>query len=402
MKKQKTVKNLTIYHDADMDGVTSGILALKLRELVLINKSIVVHEDALSWDIIGYDYGKDSNIDTWLNLIDSNGELLYDNIQFIDITPPLEFITKAIPYMNENKLNIHIFDHHENAFNSIIEELNKNEFLININPSFSYFFDPNFSGAYIFKYFILNNNDWIFKLFGFYFNYVMFESKNIFIEFYKKTIHKHVDEFAQIKNTFDIEIQKAFNNEHINKFVDNVSTYDTWKWYESKDEKIPLALNEAFMQTWKSEVNEDLLMMVKKFFVLSDHGYTFSPYIFNTLLHTGYDIVDYKQNESFSTKHELVTFFDKKLAIINNRANFYDSENIKELYPNGDVVGVLYCNPEYVFDSIKLSIRIIDDKTDGNELMKLITENNGGGHKFAAGGKTKLTRFLYLIENQKQ
>lgn len=142
-------KILVIHHDADMDGLTSGMLASLVNRL---NNNMT---------ILGYNYQlepKDGE-NEWLNFkwfLDNK----FDEIQFIDVTPPIKWfenlriLKDILP-----SLKIKIYDHHEPVYHLITKLDSYQKFLFAIK----YHFSPDMCGALIYqqkyasKYLILDS-----------------------------------------------------------------------------------------------------------------------------------------------------------------------------------------------------------------------------------------------------
>lgn len=136
-----------IYHNADNDGKMAAFIArVMFQEEVGID---VINSTNTAVNLIGYNYGTNSEIDTWLSDEESNK---YDLYIFVDITPPIDWLQKV----SGNK-DIIIFDHHEQAYKNIT-----NKFL-----PVDYIYKSNMCGAELFyynrkeiqKYFIPSNTN---------------------------------------------------------------------------------------------------------------------------------------------------------------------------------------------------------------------------------------------------
>lgn len=365
------MKIAIIHHNADMDGLTSGTLATKTFQLLKSN----FPELDFDYEIIGYNYGKNPEEDLWLDINKS----IYHYYQFIDITPPIEWLKMVQPLIETNKIRIEIFDHHTPVYNEIQK--------LEINSENFYYFDENYSGAYIYFVNLLIKNSWhysfIFDLFG-------------AISF--------IDKFSVKKryNNFISLLKEIIDTPQLFDIVKLVDSYDTWKWKknEEKQNYDALALNEYFLQYNKVENYSEIL---------------FNKNIDISLMLTyGWQMIKLNSRFASERKHLFFNYKNENFVIINTKANVYDIDIITgkkiqalnqelnqvlnpeyEKYSNIDAI-LFYNNIDFLSDKINFSVRQINKDFDCNSFIKELTNGNGGGHSAASGGQMNITDFLKL------
>lgn len=394
VKKYQADKVLTVYHKIDMDGIMSSMLAIRASKLIEENKSITYTDDFF-WNILGYNYGKKIDEDPWLALVDSENKLLYNYVQFVDITPPLEYLEKCLPYLTSGELSIDIFDHHQNAYTDIMELFETNNVSSN-NEFFNYYFNQEYSGAFIYWDSICNAN-WIFDRFGFLFGPLFLTKQNksnfsVFVDLIKKPVPKVSEDniiVANIKSTINDEI----NTNSMYKLIGMVSLWDTWGWYRNQDFRA-LYLNEGFMQNFKVKCSENLGKMYNMIF---HENNTLNEYFLSNTIDDGKPISVLNFNLAKQSKHELFCFGGWNFVAINKSANFYDTENVKQKYINYNIDAVVYYTTSLLNNTVNISLRTVNSLLDCSQAVKLMTGGNGGGHFSAAGGQTSINQFFNLI-----
>jgi len=395
IQNKKEFKVAIIHHSADMDGLFSGSLASIVFEII---KSKLQKECNIDYDIIGYNYGKDSSIDTWLNINIANQ---YDYIQFIDITPPefwLDIINEDLNFFN--KTQIDIFDHHKSAF-----EIIKSKFpLIYNHINFNYYFDSEYCASYI--YFVnlfASKNRWFDKLIT---TKVLF-SKSFIRRF----------EVNKLISVIKSDINLLLNTKNNNNLLKIVDLYDTWKWKNNQKEPIleALYLNEYICQYKSDDIILGISILLEK---SPEHN-------LNIILGKGKLISEYKKLLSEKQKHLLIKFEESEnspknneyFILINDKANSYSIEKIENIKfkaicqplsgPNHDtnlekyisVVAIIFYNDmDIPNNKMNISVRGIFKQFDCNLFVKWLTNNNGGGHFSAAGGSLTYNQFFNLID----
>jgi hypothetical protein len=86
----------------------------------------------------------------------------------------------------------------------------------------------------------------------------------------------------------------------------------------------------------------------------------------------------------------LIEIYDKPyILIIDDVPTYINQQYFKEKYKI--IAGLLYAKFDLEKNVVKLSLRQgFDNNIDCNELIKLITDGNGGGHFAASGGAIEL------------
>lgn len=415
MENPNKFKVLIIHHNADMDGIVSGVLANQVfRQLSKIND--ISTDKKLVFDVIGYNYGKDSTVDTWLNIDVTNQ---YDYIQFIDITPPETWL-EEVSNEQYSHITIAIFDHHKSAYDSIYEKFPSLLF----TGQLKYFFDARYCGAWIYLYFVkkfTNEIDWNHKTGKCKYSEGIEESwimNHIFYKFFIKenkfTVFQNLSEFlftpskVDNKDLFVSEIVNGldtiiFNYKYI---IDIVTEYDTWAWYPKKYQPKskgynPLYLNEGFMMTYKNTPVDQITTLDST--NLIDKGIIICDYLENQ--------VPKRENIRIYEFPQLETHLNNpvKIAFVNQKVNFFITENFIELHSELEVPELYVpdlCVPDVVFyytldlvnNRITFSIRTINNMVNCSTLAKKISNGNGGGHFGAAGGSMSLEEFNQLLK----
>jgi hypothetical protein len=349
------MKIAIIFHSADMDGLMSGTLAKKTFEI--INECF---PGIFEYDLIGYNYGKNSKEDIWLNFEDNH----YDYYQFIDVTPPLFWLENIYFLLANNLVKIDIFDHHKPVYDEISEiDIFKNNNLI-------YYFDNEFSGAYIY---------WI--------NILKFNWINKFLE------NIEILNNSKIQNLKSL-LKSEFDNYLFSNLLELVDSYDTWKWQNNKTKNnFALYLNEFFF----------LHKNVEDYYnIVFDANYDSQK-----ILRKGKEISEIRKDLSKNIKHLFVTINRQRFVIINDKASIYHIDNIKDRYntiDNKEYVAsnavIFYQSIDFIDNKINLSIRSLNDNFDCNYFVKSISPNNGGGHKGSAGCQLSINGFYNLINDK--
>lgn len=395
-------KTLIVYHSADTDGISSALISKRVMHMIEQNKSITYNEEFI-WKQVGYNYGKDPEIDTWLNLFDdSNNDLMYNHIQFIDCTPPLFFIEKCIPLLNSGKLTMDIFDHHQSAYNEI-NNLFETKSLV-IQEFIRYFFDNKYCGSFIYWNSVINRTDWIFDTYGFLFNKIN-EPKvtGLFIDFIKQK-QKPVQEWLLIKKNIETEIRDYINTQRMYDFFSTISKWDTWGWYNDEPKLRDLKclyMNEFVMYHWRSMFQENLDRFYNWFF--EEKEFKYFP---NSMISKGSEIYNFNCDIAKQTKHTVVNFDNKNFVVINKHANYYDTEEVKLKYSllknsGEEIFAVIYYTVSLTTGKANLSMRALNHKINCSETIKKLTSGNGGGHRGSAGGQMDISVLISLVKNSK-
>lgn len=394
----RTFKIAVVHHNADLDGIFSQTLA-RIFWGIVIDKLKYNSKINLEVDFIGYNYGKDSTIDTWLNPYNEEQNLKYDYIQFIDVTPPIFWIESVEEEIKLGRLYVEFFDHHKAVYDEITTKF---EYLLkNKNYNFNFYFDNGFCAAYIYHITLCTGASWFQNLFK-----EKISEKGMFARLlwsnYLSNINKETENF--------------FKQSNIISLINIVDSYDTWKWKNQEPNYLDaLALNEYFLQ-WKPDSLDAYLNCLE----VINAG---SPRIF---LNRGHDLIEFKRLVVENQKHLLIeleydTPFNSdgmtRFVIINDKANTYSIDKVVskimeasaqplsgeehnpelECYINTKAI-IFYNNIDFVENRINISVRHIDKNFDSSKFVKWLTNGNGGGHFGAAGGSLKLDKFTNLIQ----
>lgn len=357
---------LILHHNKDMDGVFSGALSYIFFK-TLSKKLFNVY---LEFDVIGYDYGKDESIDLFLNIDIAKH---YHYIQFIDVTPPEEWLTKII----ETNIKVDIFDHH------IICEQYKEKFEdFSEQTNITIYYDKLICGAKLFYNETLD---------GFWYNKL--------ITYIKLSVFEKFDSYDVFMKLSNIGGgMSSINVDYINL----VDSYDTWKWKnEFPNEPKALALNEF--------INQYDLKSITTIYKIREMLINLSVEQFNYYLEIGFNIINFKKKQSLLEKFQTKEINYKNnqitVVIINNHANSYSIDNINEYNktkddnPNNIKCIIFYNNIDFTNLVLNISTRQIDKMFDCNQFVKWLTDGNGGGHIAASGGSLSLNNFITKINS---
>lgn len=390
----KDYKILVIYHNNDTDGYTSGALAKMFYDNVKdVFKRIDIN---LIVEYKGYNYGKDATVDTWLNPFNDN-EMKYNHIVFIDVTPPMVWFEIVENEIKNNQLFLTIFDHHQFAYNDIINAYGD----LFLGPNACFFFDNKICGAKIFYKTIQNDV----------FAHIFASNIISFLQLHKRIFGSLV--LNNLVNNIERMVTSIFGNKKLDLIIDLVDSYDTWKWKNDNHGLNALAINEFFIQA--DYKKEDVTL--NNFFHLFSHLFSsFGPYIFQSMLDKGLAIIKEKQINALKQQHFIVDIFGEKVCIINEKANTYSIDYVKSLSEkalNQELSGpnfnpeiekyfgikciLFYNNIDWIKKSINFSLRQVKDGFDCNSFAKVIAYGNAGGHFASAGGSLSLSNFIKII-----
>lgn len=336
-------KTLIIYHDSDLDGWCSRYLLEKIYS-----------GDAMYQ---GYNYGNPSaegkklaDEDWWL-------KLNCDDYIFADITPTETFIDKIIEY-NKNgiKKNIYIFDHHISRYNSIMEKYGE---YINTSDDciIKYYFDNNYSGCRIIQNCILST--FITKM----------EYKN-----YPKFPEQFYGEYTK----------ECFIRVKWKKLIDLIDSYDTWKFDSLEDEQEKLNILGVINYLY-SKINNYIKFKIEidlKFNSINEYS-KLGKLIINQIE---------TDNKKAITKGRIIPVQEANFYFVGRYPNYFLGEHIKRNYK---VSGYIGYQIDLNTNKVSLSIRTFDN-TDASKVAKYFDEN-GGGHKNAAGCSIPLSQFYELL-----
>lgn len=364
---KENIKIAIVYHNQDMDGLMSGALAKLTFETI---KKFIPE---IEYDIIGYNYGKNPDEDIWLDSINNH----YDFYQFIDVTPPIEWLS----LMSVRESIIYIFDHHKPVYEQI-QKLSITSRLNNLY--FHYYFNENYCGVYIYWKELLSKDNWLNDYFWL---------NNLIKD---KEIKQHI--ISELKTKIDTNFYFDL--------IQLVDQYDTWKWQDNENN---ICWNALY-------VNEFFL----NFKTIEDFYNVCFCFDFNIpyILKHGKRISEFKNNESLNKKHYIKVINGETICIINDKASIYHINNVKDKIKlsleNEKLTHEFFDKKldEYRFVSciifyhdidfgndipmINLSVRQIEENFDCNNFVKGFF-GIGGGHRGSAGCRIELNKFLKLI-----
>ena len=339
-------KTMIIYHDFDLDGWCCRYLLEK------IYSGNALYE--------GYNYGNPSldgkklaSEDWWL-------KFNCDDYIFADITPTDYFIDKIIE-SNKNgiKKNIYIFDHHISRYNSIIEKYGE---YINTSDDciIKYYFDNNYSGCKIIQNCVLST-------------------------FIEKMEYKKYPKFPEI---FYSEYSKYyFSSIRCIQLINIIDSYDTWKFdsLEDKQEKLNIL---GFIYYLYSIVNNYIKFKIE-IDKLSDSTKSILEYC-----ETGKSIINQIQIENNKSilLGKIQEINDNNFYLIGTYPNYFLGNQIQKSF---NVDGYIGYQIDLKSNNVKLSIRTFND-VDASEVAKFF-DQNGGGHKKAAGATISIERFFEFL-----
>lgn len=389
---------LIVHHNADMDGLASGAFANNLFQQIKKVETEMPQKNQLTYDIVGYNYEKFDESENHLKWM-KNTYLNYDYIQFIDITPPMNWIEENI-----NNMKIDIFDHHKSAFETIRET-----FVTHANwKNIAYYFDENYSGVWLYHYFTLMfsskvslrknkyiideeiEKTWIYqRIISVLFPGKINQSSNIFMDIFGSTDNKvnHTKIFIQrlYENTFNLLRDWKI-------VVEIISKYDTWKWYENRTITVNNDMGSAYNPLF---LNAGFMLMYKYFDNIGRDNNIYGIYNipYAELIEKGKLLCDDAANR-IPSKFAIRQFDSAWILFVNDKLNFFTTEKFK--HSDSDVI--CYYNFDIENNKVNLSFRSLSDKVDCSALVKLFTNGNGGGHFGAAGGSMTISEFIKFFE----
>jgi len=388
----------------------SGTLARKAFELI---NSKFYNNDLIGFTLIPYNYGKDPKVDKWLD--HENPENKFDYYQFIDVTPPKEFLQTIAYKIINDQIMVDIFDHHLNIMKEIQQFVTKDLFL---SDGFKYFFDSDKSGALIYYNSLKESKNWLTRL-------LQFHEKNT-NKIYAHHLNLAPNFLQRIFPTIFLigKIQDEFNywffSSKMEELMSLVSKYDTWQWYSEKLDKntyssdLPLALNEYFTGEYRED---NFQFYYKSLFEYShkinsktdpkeDGNY---PQI-DMFTNNGYSNIQNKTKIAELAFHQIVPVLQTKICLIASSGYdyYYDTETVKKRMKkiDGDtpvpfrdysgLYAVIYYKINFKTQNVKISIRSLNENNfDACDFVKRLTGDNGGGHRGAAGGSLTLKDFIH-------
>lgn len=326
-------KIFVIHHNGDNDGLMSGTIAYQNYRKEIEEGSVVLR---------GYDYELHADwMDEVRDLVDEGKQVL---LQFVDITPAVEWFELNRNEINDGLIEIQIFDHHEKRYNDIIS----------LKLPIDYHFSVEWCGSKIYL-------DWWKQQF----NGNLANNKNV-----SKVFASFVDEYE--------------------KYVD---AWDTWKFVQMRGKEHDiLAFNETLMTVHDVESFNNVLMKRS----------------LSSILRQGYYIIDFKIRNNIPGMLKNAMVCDLKLEelkditnlpilLIQGSPSYYSEIFIKEVLKDKKFL-ILFYNMDYKNDVVHLSVRnSVKGSFDCAEIAYRFN-SNGGGHRDAAGTDVEVSYFLAILQ----
>lgn len=314
-----------IYHSADVDGLASG----SLLEYVFRNLSNFGNK--VKYDLIGYNYGTDTNENQWLT--NQN----YTEFYFVDCTPPIGWFEKNIDNLKHGKIRVNIFDHHKPIMEKVLE--------LGYDKYLNYFFNADMCGALIF--------------------YTTFK------EFFM-SVH-------------DIDLSIIFNEMNQKQIYEKlvlISAYDTWEFDKWPDRKKILGC---------IGFTEYLFMSTHN---LKDFYNIFFETSFNQIFSGGMLLAEYNLGLAEKALKSGVYSITEKVFVLNGFGSWFITEKIRDAYPNCEKIIYFSYKLEKNQIEVKLSCRTCNqNKFDCVKYLNSHCDLNSGGHFNAAGGSMTISTF---------
>lgn len=327
------IKTIIVHHSGDNDGLMSGTIAYQMYKSEIKNGTVVLY---------GYDYQDRAK---WMDDVES---LLADDytlyLQFIDITPSVEWLTSVKDYIADSFLKIQIFDHHEMRYNDIMD--------LKL-PYIDYHFSTAWCGS------------------------------KIYLDYWKEILGGNL---LNNKNC-----SKVFAS-LVDEYETYVDAWDTWKFVNmrSKEHDI-LAFNETFGTVHDVESFNNLIHKRSIVSILRQGYYIIDFIIRNNL-------VSMFRNAMISTceLQGIKEVTNYPLLLIQGKPSYYAECFLKNAVNDTQFV-VLYYNYDFKNNSVNVSIRnSVKGTFDCAELARKFV-SNGGGHRDAAGCTMTVDDFNKLI-----
>lgn len=324
-------KTVCIYHSKDLDGFMSRYLVEKFW----LNSDV---------DFVGYNYESDAN---WMHE-------KYNNYIFVDITPPLDWLSKNILIAD----TINIFDHHRKTISNICNSL----YLSTKEDSISY----------------------------------IHENKNICIHEPK---YESISACKLLYQWLSITCKEKIHIFH--ELVEYISLYDTWHFTDlnEKDKNNLLNIIES-LKTLNYEEFSSLLENI--------NYNTYSEIIYKLNI-SGSAIRINQNNEAIrmldnSLYHIYVNGENSMQLIIGNLYPTYELECIlRKEYNTAPLIYVSY-SINLQKNNVVFSVRHypIQNKKSLINALKIAENFEGGGHPDAAGFTLTISEFSDLLNSKFQ
>jgi hypothetical protein len=425
---------LVVHHSADMDGLMSGAIAKKALEIV----SKELDFDA---EHVGYNYGTDPKQDKWLDIIAEP----YDHYQFIDVTPPLDWIEKTFSMKGQTlRLDngpwhpvVEVFDHHPfvyKGWQQLIGDMTEAMKDTEDWPSdhVKWWFCSDESGAKIYHNSLYEMRFWIDPLID------RLNMDGNVIGRIRNLLPKR-----KMRSAIREGLDRWLTQKYFQPIVDMVSRFDTWGWYAEwsaipaaqRDESWaqrsmdPLAFNEWFYGLERSDFN--MQFVYDCFFGRNagnwkdikwkSHEAVLGAWEPNWVDKTnvGWRYLRDKQKAARNKDYTMVILpgvgpkgNPVHCVTCQGQADHYNSQFIRELKTDTDRMASMHLHDwmpasevlmsykiDFIKRVVKLSFRDIGGNINCAELASNVGLDNGGGHEGSAGCRIGLDRFMLLFNN---
>lgn len=363
-----------ISHDADADGLLSAVM---MAEYLKDRTNIIngVENLKLNINVLGYnnEYVVSPKTETWFTPEASKNYGVY---VFTDITPKHDWLKNL-----DSSQKVIIVDHHKSFYDEF--QNMKSE----ITCDLLYVYNPQLSATYL-TYDILNNAVALLDIF-------------LFSETYLK-----FDEIASIRLN-----EVVFDSDDFQKLVELIDSFDVWKWYEHYlidntnilPYKAYFGLFNLFKSTTKNMCFSDVVDLFWNYIFtdIIDGNNTF----LEEVLQCGDEFVETEKYHSDKKNYQIVEnyeyfndYSDHTFAIVLDQVDFWLVEKLSKKY---DVDFVMFVKQKDI-DSFKVSLRSNKAGINCIEIIREITNGNGGGHLLSVGGEISLidySNFITMTKN---
>lgn len=331
-----------IYHSGDADGYLSALVFLDIAKTLQSSVENIT--------LFGYNYQQIMPFEDKLSE--------FTDIVFVDVTPPVKWLERL-----DTNQEVYIFDHHENAYQTISKLKIKN---------LTYIFDKTMSAAKL-----------IAKTFS-------TENPNIELMLNLFDISSDITNYNYLK--------ASTSDDQLYNFINKIDNFDTWKWWEQY-----ILTNDAepyiyywglfnFCNQLSTASNETIDKYLHK--IITNNSLS----IYLGILQSGVKIEGKKKLESEKFYASKVAIKKKdQFVIVGTGVNTFVTEIIEKEYPDTKFVIYFKVDEKGDPESAKISLRSIDKNFNVAKFAKFAINEHAGGHATAAGGYCKLDDFLKTI-----
>lgn len=389
LRPESTENLAIIYHSKDIDGQMAGLLTSKF-----------LYDGNIKITMIPYNYEKNG-----INFIDDKDNFIdtMNKIIFTDVTPPNEWLEYYFKYLKENNIKnkkLMIIDHHKNSVESLLKICEMETTTKN--------YDNHFLNSIFTEYDLEHNND------NYFLNSFLGNFNNNDIAFHFSYPKNNLKMISATYLTYLLCLNIVDNKQKhdellgVQKIMYYISEYDVWNFDEPNYPKYLVDQILCFQFTIskfihkyisENKYQECLIELNKLFFDISQED---KDQNLSSIIKQGYNIIK-DEIELLEKKHNhyLIEIYDKPyILIIDDVPTYINQQYFKEKYKI--IAGLLYAKFDLEKNVVKLSLcQGFDNNIDCNELIKLITDGNGGGHFAASGGAMSLNNWHLFLSNKK-